>query len=145
MMIGDPPPAGARLHAMAKQLAVPVSRGDLSRAVADASLLVATLNAERAGGLGNYMVEDIAAGLRHTLTLSLDIETKRRELTAYRIHRLLERMIAARKPPNVLLAEAHGFNSKVGFPFTEPEVTDLVVGEVYVALPPAPRARRRVR
>ncbi len=145
MIIGNPLPAGAQLHLMAKQLAAPVARGELSHDVADASLLVATLRAERAGELGSYAVEDITAGLRHTLTLNLEIETKRRELAAYRIHRLLEPMIASRKPPNVLLAEAHGFNGKAGFPFTEPEVTNIVVSEVYVALPPAPRASHRVR
>lgn len=147
-MIGESLPAGARLHAMAKQLAAPVARGYLSRAVADASLLVATLDAERAGDLGNYQAEDIAAGLRHTLTLNLDIETRRRELVTWRIHRMLEPMLAVRKPPNVLLAEAHGFNGSAGFPLTEPEVTDLVATEVYYALPPAPlapRVHRRVR
>jgi hypothetical protein len=142
-IIGEPMPAGAHLYKLAASLARPVVRGDLHLAAAHAALINNALAAERRGELGPYKASDVVHGLRHVLRLYLESEETRRELCAQRIRRLIAPMIDQRKPRNALLAEAHGANGGAGFPFSEPEVTDLVEAEVFYALPA--RGRSYVR
>lgn len=144
-LIGEPMPTGEHLYAMARQMVRPVARGDLELTHAYAALIAATLKAERDGRLNGYRPGHVINGLRHSLRLQLEHEETRRDLTAARIRRVLRPLIAAHKPRNVLFAEAHGVNGADDFPFSEPEVTDLVTTEVYYSLPPAPRGRLHAR
>ncbi len=130
---------------MATQFARPVARGELHLSAAHSALINATLKAERENQLGTYKAAHIVKGLRHILRLNLDRDETRRAIAAARIKRTIRPLIAAHKPPNVLLAEAHGVNGADDFPFSEPEVTDLVTTEVYYSLPPASRGRHYAR
>ncbi len=116
-IIGSPFPAGERLYAMATQFARPVARGELHLSAAHSALINATLKAERENQLGTYKAAHIVKGLRHILRLNLDRDETRRAIAAARIKRTIRPLIAAHKPPNVLLAEAHGVNGADDFPF----------------------------
>ena len=129
----------ARLHALAQQLARPVARGWISLTEAHVALLVAAARTD----LGDLQFPDFVRGTQYSLQLTLERENARRDLCAHRIRRTVAPMIAARKPRNVLLAEAHGINGEAGFPLIEEEVNDLVKTEVWHALPPAPRGVAR--
>jgi hypothetical protein len=141
-VIGEPCPVGKKLYAMAEQFAHPVASGDLHPSAANAALINATLKAEREGQIGTYKAHHIVAGLRHALRLHVAHEDTRRTMVAHKIRRTVAPLIDQHKPRNILLAEAHGVNGAHDFPFSEPEVTDLVATEVYYSLPPAPRGRR---
>jgi hypothetical protein len=131
--------AMTRLHAIAKGYARPVARGYLPLEHAHAGLIADTLGAERRGELAPYLASDVFAGLRHTLKLWLAIEEDRRAVAELHIRQRLRPLIAVRKPRNVLLAEAHGINGEEGFPFSEPEVTDVAAEQVWSSLPVAGR------
>jgi len=119
-------------YPLAKELARPVARGYLTLTEAHAELLLAACQAVRAG----YPDQD-AAGIwrlqRHVLGLHLEAEERRRDLAEARMKRRLRPLIALRKPPNVVLAEAHGVNGAEGFPLNEPEVNSIAVAEMYLA------------
>jgi hypothetical protein len=121
-------------YPLAKELARPVARGYLTLTEAHAELLLAACKAVRDG----YQDQD-AAGIwrlqRHVLGLYLEAEERRRDLAEARVKRRLRPLIALRKPPNVLLAEAHGVNGAEGFPLEEPEVNSIAVAEMHWARP----------
>jgi hypothetical protein len=111
-----------------------VARGYLTLTEAHAELLLAACQAVGRG----YPDRDVA-GIwklqRHVLGLHLEAEQWRRDLAEARVRRRLRPLIALRKPPNVLLAEAHGENGASGFPLEEPEVNSIAVAEMYRARP----------
>lgn len=143
--IGAPLPAARRLYGMAKELGKAVARTDLPLEHAYASCIAATLSAERAGDLGPYAAKDIVAHQRWLIQETAVAVSNARDLCAHKIRRTVAPLIARRKPPNMLLAEAHGVNGAQGFPLHESEVNDLVKTEVWYALPPASRGRARGR
>jgi hypothetical protein len=134
--------APRNIYGIAREMARPVARGDLPLVQADAAIICDTLQQERSGALQGLKAPDVVRLKRFLLRGFVEREQVRRDLAEHRIRRLLAPMIAARKPPNALLAEAHGVNGAAGFPLTEEEVTDVVRGEVFFSLPPAPGGRR---
>jgi hypothetical protein len=110
-------------YALAVELARPVVRGYISRTDVDLTLALETPDT------GAFRIA------QHLLNERLSRLETRRDITRLRIRRRLKPLIAMRKPPNVLLAEAHDVNGGEGFPFAEPEVGDIVATEVYWALP----------
>ena len=122
-------------YRLAKCLARPVARGWLSHEDAEDCLLAEVLAARRRGTLGPYDPVTVYGGLRWILAQYLAAEEARRDLAAVRIRYRLKPLLAVRKPPNALLAEAHDVNGAAGFPLTEREITDCVAAEVYRSLP----------
>lgn len=131
------------IHALARQLARPVARGHLTLTDADVALVLAakhlplSLDPARAAA-GKH---DVLRGAQFALRAWLTVERDRRAATTIRVCRIVAPMIARRAPRNALLAEAHGVNGADAFPFTEPEIEEIVRTEVWYALP-APVARR---
>lgn len=134
--------APRNIYGIAREMARPVARGDLPLVQADAAIICDTLQQERSGALAGLHAPDVVHLKRFLLRGYIEREQARRELAEHRIRRLLAPMIAARKPRNVLLAEAHGVNGAADFPLTEEEVTDVVRTEVFYSLPPSPGGRR---
>jgi hypothetical protein len=133
--------APRNIYGIASEMGRPVARGEIPLVHADAAIICDTLAQERAGALGPLLAPDVVRLKRHLLRQEVHRHEVARELAAWRIERLVKPMIAAHRPSNVLLAEAHGVNGAAGFPLTEAEVTDVVRREVYWALP---RERRHV-
>jgi hypothetical protein len=124
-----------QLYALPGELAQPVARGYMPLEHAYAAMLASTVAAERRGQLAPYKAPDVFRLQKHLLGQRLEAERWRRAITEQRIARCLKPMIAAHKPSNALLAEAHGVNGTDGFPLEEPEVNDIVRAEVYWSLP----------
>ena len=131
-------------YPLAAALARPVARGYLTLTEAHAELLLAACHAVRDG----YPDHD-AAGIwrlqRHVLRLHLEAEERRRDLAEARVKHRLRPLIALRKPPNVLRAEAHDVNGAAGFPLEEREVNGLVTTEIFWALPNRQGGARHAR
>jgi hypothetical protein len=134
--------APRNLYGIAREMGRPVARGEIPLAHADAALIVDTLQQERSGALDGLKAPDVVRLKRHLLRQEVDRHRIARELAEHRIKRLVWPMIAAHKPSNTILAEAHGHNGEAGFPLTEDEVHAVVRTEMYFALPPAPGGRR---
>ncbi|HEX3576579.1 MAG TPA: hypothetical protein VHU42_18425 [Rhodopila sp.] len=130
------------LFGLAATLARPVCRGYMPEAVADASLLVSTLRAERAGTLAPYRAGEIVRLLRFFLRKRLDAEDLRHKILADRIRRSLTPLIARRARWGELMATAHDVNAAAGFPLAEETVSVVVEEEVWFALPAPPRGAR---
>ena len=120
-------------YPLAASLARPVARGYLTRNQADSALLETALRGARTGQIKHDPV-DVYRIARHILTQRLADMHAKRDLAAHHIRRLLEPMIALRKPSRALLAEAHGLNGDEGFPLTEDEVTELATIEMHRAI-----------
>jgi hypothetical protein len=110
-----------------------VARGHLTLTEAHAELLLAACQAVRTAGYPDQDAAGIWKLQRHVLGLHLEAEERRRDLAEARMKRRLRPLIALRKPPNVVLAEAHGVNGAAGFPLDEPEVNSIAVAEMYLA------------
>jgi hypothetical protein len=120
-------------YALAAELAQPVVRGHLPLAHAYAAMLASTVAAERLGELAPYKAPDVYRLQRHLLGQRLQRLETRRAITEMRIKRRIRPMIALGKPRNAVLAEAHDVNGAEGFPFDEPDVNDIALGEVWLA------------
>jgi hypothetical protein len=120
-------------YALAAELAQPVARGYLPRTSALEEMLTGTLRAARLGELAPYEAADVFRLQRHLFFQRLDRLETRRAVTEMRIKRRIRPMIALGKPRNAVLAEAHDVNGAEGFPFDEPDVNDIALGEVWLA------------
>jgi hypothetical protein len=136
--------APRNIYGIAREMGRPVARGEIPLVQAHAALIVDTLAQERSGELGEFRAHDVVRLKRHLLGLEVHRHQVARALTEHRIKRFIKPMIAARKPPNAILSEAHGINGAAGFPLAEDEVTDIVKERIYWALPEAPWERRHV-
>jgi hypothetical protein len=124
--------AMAHAYALAAELAQPVARGYLSQTQALAAMLAGTVGAERRGELAPFKATNVFRLQKHLLGQHLErLETKR-AVTEMRIKRRIRPMIAVGKPRNAVLAEAHDVNGAEGFPFDEPDVNDIALGEVWL-------------
>jgi hypothetical protein len=136
--------APRNIYGIAREMGRPVARGEIPLVQADAAIICDTLAQERAGALDGLKAPDVVRLKRFLLRQEMERHRVARELAAYRIERFIKPMIAARKPPNALYAEAHGINGAAGFPLSEEEVTDIVRERMYWALPEAPWGQRHV-
>ena len=133
-----------RLFMLAVSLVRPVQYGWMPIGDAYAALMGDTLQMEERGELTPYQAPDIITGLFHALDTRLHDIDHKRYVTAMRIRRQLAFMIDVHKPPNTMLAEAHGINGEQNFPFAETEVNEQVLYQVWQSLPRAPwKSRRR--
>ena len=114
------------LHAMARTMARPVTRGFLPLEQAYAALLVSVLKYERSGALAPYRAADVLAGAKWTLDTWVDREEDARHVTRYRIKRLVWELVGRLAPYREIMAEAHNINGLAGFPLSENEVTFTV-------------------
>jgi len=130
------------LYGLARELGRPVVRGQIRLAHADAALIVETLQQERAGQLQGRHAADEVSYKRWVLRQEVERQSFDRTRTIVAIERQIKPMIAARRPHNSVLAEAHGVNGADGFPLDEDEVTNVVRTAIFWALPPAPWGRR---
>ena len=121
----------AHAYALAAELAQPVARGDLTLTEAHASLLATTLRAVRAGNLAPANILHAYKLQQHVLGLHLEQLEHKRAVAEMKVRRRLRPLLALRKPSNVVLAEAHDVNGAEGFPFAEPEITDIAARETY--------------
>lgn len=124
-----------QIDRMAYSFAKPITQGYLSGSQAYAALAVATDGDATA-------LEKAWAAVQSAVALYRD----QQRIVAAEIRIALEPLIGNFKPPNVLLAEAHGVNGERGFWLTEKQVHDITVQEVEQSnRSQAPKRWRRAR
>jgi len=124
---------GEALDKLAYSFAKPITRGYLTGSQAYAALAL------KAG-------DKLELGKAWQTTKSaVALYRDQQRNVALNIRIALIPLIGARKPKNVLLAEANGINGEAGFWLTEDQVEQIVREEVRLAMLPAPAGRRRGR
>jgi hypothetical protein len=123
----------AHAYALAAELAQPVARGYLTLTEAHTALLTSTVAAERLGKLAPYRATDVYRLQRYLLGQHLERLENRRAITAMKVRARIRPLLELRKPRNVVLAEAHDVNGAAGFPFDEPDVTDIANRQAFYA------------
>ena len=116
----------ARLVRLAKSFASPVARGLLPRSIAESELLLAAVEARRAGEISVDPV-DLSEILKHIFRLNLANLAAGREVAAWRIQRRVMPLVATQAPPHRVMAAAHDANDAFGFQLRRWEVHEIIV------------------